>query len=85
MSDKQDSRVQDSGVTDGRVDDRVMELEIRLTHLEETLEVLNRTIIEQYGAIDLLQLQVTQLEKKVKASQSSPVAHESEETPPPHY
>ena len=64
---------------------RVTELEIRLTHLEDTIEVLNRTIIKQHDEIDLLQLQVSQLEKKIKASQSSPVALESEETPPPHY
>jgi len=51
------------------MENRVTELEIRLTHLEDTIE----------------QLQVSLLEKKIKASQSSPVAHESEETPPPHY
>ena len=67
------------------MENRVTELEIRLTHLEETIEVLNRTIIKQHDEIDLLQLQVSQLEKKIKASQSSPVALESEETPPPHY
>jgi len=67
------------------VDSRVTELEIRLTHLEDTIEVLNETIIKQHGEIDTLQLQVSILEKKIKASQSSPVAHESEETPPPHY
>ena len=67
------------------MDDRVTELEIRLTHLEDTIEVLNTTIIKQHDEIDLLQLQVSQLEKKIKASQSSPIVHESEETPPPHY
>jgi SlyX protein len=67
------------------MENRVTELEIRLTHLEETIEVLNKTIIKQHDEIDLLQLQVSQLEKKIKASQSSPVALESEETPPPHY
>ena len=67
------------------MDNRVTELEIRLTHLEDTIEVLNETIIKQHGEIDLLQLQVSVLEKKIKASQSSPIAHESEETPPPHY
>jgi len=67
------------------VDNRVTELEIRLTHLEDTIEVLNETIIKQHGEIDILQLQVSILEKKIKASQSSPVALESEETPPPHY
>lgn len=64
---------------------RVTELEIRLTHLEDTIEVLDKTIIKQHEAIDLLQLQVASLEKKIKISQSSPVALESEETPPPHY
>ena len=67
------------------MDNRVTELEIRLTHLEDTIEVLNETIIKQHGEIDLLQLQVSVLEKKIKTSQSSPIAHESEETPPPHY
>lgn len=67
------------------MDNRVTELEIRLTHLEDTIEVLNQTIIKQHDEIDILQLQVSILEKKVKASQASPVAHESEETPPPHY
>lgn len=67
------------------MEDRVTELEIRLTHLEDTIEVLNNTIIKQHGEIDQLQLQVSLLEKKIKASQASPIAHESEETPPPHY
>ena len=67
------------------MENRITELEIRLTHLEDTIDVLNKTIIKQHGDIDTLQLQVSILEKKIKASQSSPVADESEETPPPHY
>jgi len=67
------------------MENRVTELEIRLTHLEDTIEVLNKTIIKQHSEIDMLQLQVSNLEKKIKASQSSQVALESEETPPPHY
>lgn len=67
------------------MENRVTELEIRLTHLEDTIEVLNKTIIKQHSEIDILQLQVSNLEKKIKASQSSQVALESEETPPPHY
>lgn len=67
------------------MENRVTELEIRLTHLEETIEVLSQSIIKQHTEIDSLQLQVSILEKKVKASQPSLVAHESEETPPPHY
>ncbi len=64
---------------------RTTELEIRLTHFEDTIEILNQTIIKQSDEINTLQLQVSFLEKKIKASQSSPMALESEETPPPHY
>ena len=67
------------------MDERITELEIRLTHLENTIDVLNQTIIEQHRLIDQLQLQISILEKKLKASAASNIAHESEETPPPHY
>lgn len=68
------------------MDQRVTELEIRLTHLEDTIDVLNQTIIKQNDDINLLQLQISILDKKLKAAQTgSPIAHESEETPPPHY
>ena len=65
--------------------ERITEVEIRLTHIEDTLDVLNQTIIDQHKLIDQLQLQISILEKKLKAAASSNVAHESEETPPPHY
>jgi SlyX protein len=68
------------------MDNRITELEIRLTHQEHTLDILNQTIIEQHRLIDQLQLQVSILEKKIKVvAEASPVALESEETPPPHY
>lgn len=67
------------------IEDRVTELEIRLTHFEDTLDVLNQAVIEQHRLIDQLQLQVSVLEKKLKAVASSNIAPESEETPPPHY
>ena len=67
------------------MEQRITELEIRLTHFEDTIEVLNQTIIKQSDEINLLQLQVSILEKKIKSSQITPVAPESEETPPPHY
>ena len=67
------------------MENRITELEIRLTHIEDTLDVLNQTIIDQNNLIDQLQLQVSILEKKLKAASASNIAHESEETPPPHY
>ena len=67
------------------MDARITELEIRLTHIEDTIDVLNQTIIDQHKMIDQLQLQVSILEKKLKATTASNIAPESEETPPPHY
>jgi len=67
------------------MDERITEVEIRLTHIEDTLDVLNQTIIDQHKLIDQLQLQISILEKKSKAAATSNIAHESEETPPPHY
>lgn len=67
------------------MENRVTELEIRLTHLEDTIEVLSNTIIKQHDEIDILKLQMSALEKKLKATQATIIAPESEETPPPHY
>jgi len=67
------------------MDERITEVEIRLTHIEDTLDVLNQTIIDQQKLIDQLQVQISILEKKLKAAATSNIAHESEETPPPHY
>lgn len=67
------------------MDKRITELEIRLTHLEDTIDVLNQTIIEQHNLIDRLQLQITILEKKLEAAAESHIADEKDETPPPHY
>jgi SlyX protein len=67
------------------MEDRITELEIRLTHIEDTLDVLNKTVIEQHNLIDQLQLHISILEKKLKATAASNIALESEETPPPHY
>ena len=72
-------------MSDEKLHDRVMELEIRMTHLEDTIDVLNGTIIDQHAEIDLLKLKVDTLEKKLKATQATIIAPESEETPPPHY
>jgi len=64
---------------------RATELEIRLTHMEVTLDVLDTTIITQQGDIDRLKLQMSILEKKLKSATESQLADEKDETPPPHY
>ena len=65
--------------------ERVTELEIKLAHLENTIDILDQTVIAQQSQIDILMLKMSILEKKLKAASESQVAHEKDETPPPHY
>jgi SlyX protein len=64
---------------------RTTELEIRMTHMEDTLDVLDATLITQQKEIDMLKLQITILEKKLQSATESQVADEKDEIPPPHY
>ena len=65
--------------------ERVTELEIKLAHMENTIDILDQTVITQQSQIDMLMLKLSILEKKLKAAGESQVAHEKDETPPPQY
>ena len=67
------------------MEERTTELEIRLTHLEDTIDILDSAIINQQSQIDILLLKISILEKKLKAASESQIADEKDETPPPHY
>ena len=67
------------------MENRVTELEIKLAHMENTIDILDQTVITQQSQIDMLMLKMSILEKKLKAAGESQVAHEKDETLPPHY
>ena len=67
------------------MEERITELEIKLAHVENTIDILDQTVITQQSHIDILMLKLTILEKKLKAAGESQIAHEKDETPPPHY
>ncbi len=65
---------------------RIMELEIKNAHQEDTIEQLNHIIIEHQSAIDRLVQQLKHLQGKVSSLQeNSSQAKDTPEPPPPHY
>jgi len=68
------------------LDKRIMELEIKNAHHEDTIEQLNHIIIEHQSAISRLVQQLKHLQNKVGSLQENgSQAKEAPEPPPPHY
>ena len=66
--------------------DRLTELEIKLSLTEDVLEELNGTVFRQQEQLDLLQAQLRLLYKQIQESGSAPVEpHSLREEIPPHY
>lgn len=67
------------------MEEKIIDLEIRLTHQEDHIQELDKIIYQQQQAIDLLQEQIKHLQGKLKNVSENNILSPSEESPPPHY
>lgn len=64
---------------------QIDELEMKQAFQEQTIDDLNQALTAQQFLIDEMRVQLKFMVGKVKGMQTSNMADESEETPPPHY
>lgn len=68
-----------------RIDVRLVELEMRLSFQEDTLQKLNEVITQQARVIQKLERETASMQTQLKNIAPSLIADADQETPPPHY
>ena len=67
------------------VEEKLIDLEIRLTHQEDHIQSLDKIIYEQDQLLTLLTNKIKQMDNKLITMGDENILSSSEETPPPHY
>ena len=67
------------------MEDKLIDLEIRITHQEDHILSLDKIIYEQDQLLTALLEKVKQMDEKIKDSGENNILSADEETPPPHY
>ncbi len=65
--------------------EKIIDLEIRLTHQEDHILSLDKTIYVQDQLLSAVVEKVKMLDEKLKSSGENNILSTDEETPPPHY
>ena len=64
--------------------DRIVDAEMALTHLQQDYESLNEVVLEQQKTIEQLSIEIQRLQTKVE-SNADPEVRDAESERPPHY
>lgn len=64
---------------------QIEELETKVAFQEHTIETLNDALTSQQKQLDDLSFKMKHVIDRMKTMQTSNIAKQSEETPPPHY
>jgi SlyX protein len=67
------------------IEKRLADLEFRYSHQEAAIEALSEALLAQQRRLDRQGHEMERLKQLLREAASSPMASESEETPPPHY
>jgi SlyX protein len=70
--------------TDERTEERITQLEIKLSYTEDLLETLNDMVVKQQDQIDLLLRELVQLRRQA-SDDGSTRQHSPRDELPPHY
>jgi SlyX protein len=62
------------------MDERLVNIEVKLAYQEDLLETLNQVVIELRGEIDTLRRKVDTFEQQMREGNE-----DAADTPPPHY
>jgi SlyX protein len=65
--------------------ERLTELEIKLAHLEDHIEVLNDAVIRQQGLIETLEQKLARLKDRFEAEREAGADGDPADEKPPHY
>ncbi|VAW62376.1 hypothetical protein MNBD_GAMMA11-325 [hydrothermal vent metagenome] len=66
-------------------EEKLIDLEIRLTHQEDHIQSLDKIIYQQDQLISSLIEKVKQMDHKLKSAGDENILSSEDETPPPHY
>jgi SlyX protein len=67
------------------IENRIIELETKISYQDHTIQQLNEVVIQQQQQIDAMEKHVNQISGLLKEQNPSDLARPEEEAPPPHY